>query len=159
LVDEPSVEKPGTMNAMAKTLARTRRLWRRAAAVSGLIALCGVLAEGYFLRCEVEGHSMIPALLAGDRILFRRRLPGEVPKVGTVVAFEDPRERETRLLIKRVAQVDGHQITVVGDNTAASTDSRDFGPIRAENISWIYLRRYRHAQLGTGENSQNENDL
>lgn len=76
-------------------------------------------------RIEVTGASMTPALLPGDRLLLvRARHFG----VGDVVALPDPRE-PGRLLVKRVASIDGSSVGVVGDNAPASTDSRHFGPV------------------------------
>jgi hypothetical protein len=66
-----------------------------------------------------------------------------------VVAVVDPRDRE-RVLVKRVDSVDADGVTVVGDNPAASTDSRTFGAVdptlvlgRAVYRYWPAARRGR----------------
>ena len=92
---------------------------------------------------------MQPTLGPGDRLLLRRRRPSSHLAPGTVVALIDPRPGESRLLLKRVAAVEGSSVTLLGDNPAASTDSRSFGPVEARQISWVVLRRYRRAS-GTG---------
>ena len=92
-------------------------------------------------RAEIEGASMVPTLLPGDRILLRRRLGSSV-RPGDLVGFADPRPGRSQLLVKRVATIAGDQVTVLGDNRHGSTDSRDFGPIALKAISWIVVRRY-----------------
>ena len=47
---------------------------------------------------------------------------------GDLVLVPDPRE-PSRLLVKRVGEVHGDELFVVGDEAAASTDSRAFGPV------------------------------
>jgi mitochondrial inner membrane protease subunit 1 len=51
-------------------------------------------------------------------------------RAGDVVALRDPRDRR-RVLVKRVAAVlrAERRVVVLGDNLAASTDSRSFGPV------------------------------
>ncbi len=107
-------------------LLRSKRVLRLTArphvAASALLALgAGRLVR----RVEVEGDSMRPTLLAGDRLLvvrWRRAGPGDL------VVLADPRAR-SRLLVKRVAEVGQAGLTVVGDNPAMSTDSRVFGAV------------------------------
>jgi nickel-type superoxide dismutase maturation protease len=91
---------------------------------------------------------MRPALLPGDRVLVAgRRL-----RAGNVAAVRDPRRPE-RVLVKRVASVDRRTgaVTVVGDNPAASTDSRHFGPVAPDlvvgRVRWRYLPRGRRGRL------------
>jgi len=68
---------------------------------------------------------MLPALQPGDRLLVAGML-GARP--GDVVAVADPRD-VGRTMVKRVTVVDADGVTVAGDNPAASTDSRTFGPV------------------------------
>jgi len=91
-------------------------------------------------RVVVHGQSMRPALEAGDRLLVAGFLR---PRSGDVVAVVDPRDR-TRVMVKRVASVDPDdgRVTVVGDNPAASTDSRTFGPVDAGLVLGRVIYRY-----------------
>ena len=81
---------------------------------------------------------MRPALEPGDRLLLVRR---RTYRPGTVVAVRDP--RDGRLLVKRVAAVtaDG-RLVVAGDDPAASTDSRTFGPVPHSSVRGQAVHRY-----------------
>ena len=103
----------------------------------------GIAVSRRYRRFAVSGQSMLPTLQANDWVIvdenaYRSRLP----KRGHIVVARDPRQPE-RLLIKRVTAVDLHgDIQIEGDNAAASTDSRDFGPVSAEavvgRVRWRY---------------------
>ena len=69
---------------------------------------------------------MRPALEPGDRLLVVDGLP---IRPAHVVAVRDPRDEE-RVMVKRVEAVwpDG-SVDVRGDAPAASTDSRQLGPL------------------------------
>jgi nickel-type superoxide dismutase maturation protease len=91
-------------------------------------------------RVEVEGGSMAPTLAPGDLALavwprrFRR---------GDVVVVEHP-GRPGYEMVKRLVGVPGDRIGerrlgadefwIEGDHEPASTDSRHFGPVRAEAL-------------------------
>ena len=94
-------------------------------------------------RLQVAGESMAPTLLPGDRVLVWRRVGRLKPqvRVGDVVAVVDPRDPR-RVMVKRVAGVAGTEISVLGDNEAASTDSRHFGPVSAGAIHGRVVYRY-----------------
>jgi nickel-type superoxide dismutase maturation protease len=102
-------------------------------------------------RVEVVGDSMTPSLMPGDRLVVMSppwwRPPWPVP--GTVVAVRDPRLPQ-RLLIKRVVAVDRGAGTfeVTGDNPAASTDSRTFGPVPRSLLVGRAVYRYAPADRG-----------
>jgi nickel-type superoxide dismutase maturation protease len=85
---------------------------------------------------------MAPTLRDGDwvvvdRAAYRITMPGR----GDIVLVPDPRE-PARLLIKRVASVDGLALWVAGDNPSASTDSRHFGPVPLAAIRGRVVLRY-----------------
>jgi nickel-type superoxide dismutase maturation protease len=89
-------------------------------------------------RLVVEGTSMEPTVLGGDRLLVVRR---PSPRVGDIVALPDPRNGR-RLLVKRLTAVVGTELIVEGDNRGSSTDSRDFGPVAGEKLMGRAVYRY-----------------
>jgi nickel-type superoxide dismutase maturation protease len=109
-----------------------------------LVALVGTVAAVLLSRCfrrlEVEGESMRPTLVPGDRVVVRL---GVRPRPGDVVALVDPRH-PGRTVIKRVAAgpVEGAGYVVLGDNSSASTDSRHFGPVERRAIRGRVVWRY-----------------
>lgn len=104
--------------------------------------MIGLGPSAIFRRFEVTGDSMEPAYSAGDRLLVFTR--GRKPRVGDVVVFLDPRESQDPIeMVKRVAAVHGDgSVDVAGDNPAASTDSREFGPVPARLLRGRVLRKY-----------------
>ena len=80
---------------------------------------------------------MEPTLAPGDRVLVLRLRV----RPGDVVALRDPRDG-ARTILKRVAAVDGDELTVLGDNAAASTDSRTFGPVPRSSVLGRVVYRY-----------------
>jgi len=81
---------------------------------------------------------MRPTLEPGDRLVLRR---GRRPRVGELVAVVDPRQ-PARTVIKRLAAVSAAGLMVVGDNPAASTDSRVFGPVASGAVRGRVVYRY-----------------
>jgi nickel-type superoxide dismutase maturation protease len=86
----------------------------------------------------VEGESMWPALQPGDRLLVvrtRRLRPGQL------AVADDPRCPD-RPLVKRVAAIAEGLVVLLGDNDAASTDSRELGPLALERLRGRAIYRY-----------------
>jgi len=122
---------------------------RALAVFAGAAALASLVAAGRrgrllpVARYTVNGPSMEPSLREGDRVLvwrwaYRRRLPA----AGDVVVVRDPDDRR-RVLIKRVApDGDESRVHVLGDNAAASRDSRTFGAVPAASILGKALLKY-----------------
>ncbi|WP_377272716.1 S26 family signal peptidase [Peterkaempfera sp. SMS 1(5)a] len=114
----------------------------------------------------VSGLSMEPAFHAGDRLLVRRTRLSRV-RIGDVVVFEtpdwlgtgQPLPPERRWMVKRAAALPGDpvpesvaaavaeprvgadQLIALGDNPAASFDSRQCGFIPAGSLLGVVLRR------------------
>jgi nickel-type superoxide dismutase maturation protease len=91
-------------------------------------------------RVVVQGSSMAPTLLPGDRLVV---VPARKPRIGDVVAVADPRDPE-RLLVKRVIGVDPPDSTLIvaGDNPEASTGSATFGPVAHRTVLGRATYRY-----------------
>jgi len=136
------------MNGVTETLATPPRRWLRPMILAAVVAVLGIGANRWFLRLEVEGNSMIPTLLPGDRLLFRRITRPSGLSVGVIVALHDPRPGEDRLIVKRITAITNGEATVRGDNPAASTDSRDFGPVALNRLPWKLVRRYNRVHGG-----------
>lgn len=120
---------------------------RRWALAGAAATAAGAAVLGPF-RVEVAGESMAPALRSGDWLLAVRR--GRIRR-GSVVVLRHPGRALD--LVKRVRGVPGDVVDgvalgsdeylVVGDNEAASTDGRRFGPVPREAIEGVVLFRYR----------------
>ncbi len=90
---------------------------------------------------------MEPSYRAGERLLVdRRAYRRRPPAVGDVVVLRDPAQPR-RHLVKRIAQapegVDAgsSRVWVLGDNAAASRDSRAFGAVpRTAIIGRVWFR-------------------
>jgi signal peptidase I len=98
----------------------------------------------------VEGPSMRPTFIEGDRLLVRRRTK---VKPGDVVVVQHSMVREERM-IKRVAAVPGEndptgsgglvpdgKLVLLGDNPAASFDSRQAGMLDASKVLGVVIRK------------------
>ena len=73
---------------------------------------------------------MQPNLEPGDRVLVRRLGTPSTLRRGSVLVTWHPQRSDLRL-IKRLNRVDSSGLWMLGDNPAASTDSRQLGPIPA----------------------------
>jgi signal peptidase I len=117
-----------------------RSLVRLAVAALGLFPLLAFLAGR---RVIVRGESMLPALRAGERVLFDRlAYVIERPRRGDIVLARHP-SRPGFQIIKRVAEQEGlgpGEFWLLGDNADESTDSRTLGPFGREQIvarAWV----------------------
>jgi nickel-type superoxide dismutase maturation protease len=88
----------------------------------------------------VDGESMCPTLVPGDRVLVLHRRA----RVGDVVALRDPRVPE-RTIVKRVHDIVDGGLDVRGDNAGASTDSRTFGTVDRRAVLGRVVYRYAPA--------------
>ena len=128
---------------------RTPPLLWAAAVIPIAIEVAGLVwwLRWRFLRYEVAGQSMTPALAENDWIIADRGPSGRYrPRPGHVVLFRDPEDR-TRILVKRVGHIDLHgNAWLLGDNAAVSRDSRVFGPVPPELI--FARARWRYWPFG-----------
>jgi signal peptidase I len=92
--------------------------------------------EFFVRRVTVEGLSMAPTYLPGERLTALRRW--RRVRQGDVVVVRDPRDC-TRWLLKRCVGRAGALLDLRGDNAAASTDSRDFGLVPTRDVAYIVL--------------------
>jgi nickel-type superoxide dismutase maturation protease len=85
-------------------------------------------------RLRVVGLSMVPSLYPGDEVLVDRQAYGlSLPAVGDLVVAAHPGQPGLRI-VKRVVAASNETCTLLGDNPAASTDSRSFGDIPVHMI-------------------------
>lgn len=89
-----------------------------------------------WFRLAVTGHSMIPTLAPGERVVVRRT---SRPRPGSVVVVRRPE----RYVVKRAIRHTGQGWWVEGDNAAASDDSRVFGPVPDADVVGEVRWRYR----------------
>ncbi len=92
----------------------------------------------FLRRITVVGASMAPTYREVDRLVAVRRW--RRVRVGDVVVVADPRD-PARWLLKRCVAREGSRLDLRGDNAAASTDSRDFGPGDECLVRWLVPRR------------------
>lgn len=124
--------------------------WFRRHPKASPVALAGLLAGAAWYgvaRVVVTGPSMAPRLVEGDRLLVLRTGARRL-QAGHMVAVRDPRD-ESRVLVKRVSVVRRGDVEVLGDNPAASTDSRTFGPVANRLVLGRVVYRY-HPPTRTG---------
>ena len=92
------------------------------------------ILEFFVRRLTVEGSSMAPTYLPGERLTAFRRW--RRVHEGDVVVVRDPRN-PSRWLLKRCVERVGLLLDLRGDNVLASTDSRDFGLVPMRNAIYI----------------------
>ncbi len=87
---------------------------------------------------KVTDESMMPQFKPGGYVIINRWFSWLA--VGDVVVLRHP-AREM-LIIKRISKIDGNMITVLGDSTAFSEDSRQFGPVDRSLVVGKVFRFY-----------------
>jgi signal peptidase I len=116
--------------------------------IGSLLLAGGVFGSRLVRRHVVEGRSMVQAYAPGERLVvesltYRLR----APRVAEAVVVRQP-GTNGRLDLKRIAAGPGAEVTVrgatdflgkdewylIGDNMNESTDSRELGPVRTEDI-------------------------
>jgi signal peptidase I len=106
-----------------------------------------------FFFVTVVGPSMVPTFDPGDRLIAVRRRLARPLRVGDVVVLRPPPTAGRRLLVKRIAALEGmavpgrpqqsvpsRSLWVLGDGRQ-SLDSRHFGAVDADEVVGLVIRR------------------
>ncbi|HXH22007.1 MAG TPA: signal peptidase I [Dehalococcoidia bacterium] len=132
-----------------------KRLVPALAALLGLGAIGAIALLLSTRRMVVEGRSMEPEFQPGDRVLVNKlAYLRSAPARGDVVVVQRAGDASPHL--KRIAFVPGDEVEagsgrrrlgpgeywLLGDNPAESTDSRQLGPARREEIAGKVLFKY-----------------
>lgn len=118
--------------------------------ISAIPGVYSCLALVFARRVTVRGGSMVPELLPGDGLLVDRlTYVRGGPRRGDIVLVSHPLRPDLRM-VKRLTGLPGDTVGerllargeywVEGDNAEASTDSREFGPVRRSDLlgrGWI----------------------
>jgi len=103
------------------------------------LPVIGRLMSGHVV---VHGDSMLPTLRPGDYLMINRLAYWvSAPQKGDVVVVRGRAGAPARQ-IKRVADLPGEGVHVLGDNPDGSTDSRDYGPVARSSIEGKAWLRY-----------------
>jgi signal peptidase I len=135
------IEPPPDDGATFETYHRGRRASEAIAAVAVGVAIAYSFLRWKPFRVEISGSSMSPTLVPGDWALAVR--PGRLRRFDVVVV-EHP-SRPGLEMVKRIVALPGElapdgarlgpdQWWVEGDSPAESTDSRQFGPVRTDQV-------------------------
>lgn len=89
----------------------------------------------------VDGESMAPTLLDGD-LLIATVPDVDALEAGSLVVLEHPARPGYEMVKRMTRTVDDARLWVEGDNEAASSDSRSFGPVGRDAIRGIVRARY-----------------
>jgi signal peptidase I len=143
---------------MPETYHRGRKpFWRIGTSVVVAAGLAWACLRWKPSRVLIEGGSMAPTLFPGDWALT---VPLRHPAVGDVVVVEHP-GRPGYEMVKRIVTAPGGRIDdrvmgpeewwVQGDLAAASTDSRQFGPVLSDalkaKVVLVYWPRERRRRV------------
>lgn len=85
-----------------------------------------------FMFLTVSGRSMFPTLTEGEKLTSVRSYLCKL-NVGDIVVAK-PYERDNRLVIKRIANIEGDYYFLLGDNPDESYDSRNYGWVSKKEI-------------------------
>jgi len=92
------------------------------------------LIIGYRQHLRVVGNSMEGTIKEGDLITYKKLNPKNIVlEIGDIVVASHPKTRK-KLIIKRIHRIYQNKFDLRGDNSYASTDSREFGLIELDLI-------------------------
>ncbi len=87
------------------------------------------LIIGYRQHLRVVGTSMEKTLKEGDLITYKKLTQNNIDlEIGDIVVASHPKTKN-KLIIKRIHRIYQNKFDLRGDNSLASTDSREFGLI------------------------------
>jgi len=92
------------------------------------------LIIGYRQHLRVVGTSMEGTLKEGDLITYKKLNPKNIDlEIGDIVVASHPKTKN-KLIIKRIHRIYKNKFDLRGDNSYASTDSREWGLIELDLI-------------------------
>jgi len=92
------------------------------------------LIIGYRQHLRVVGASMERTLKEGDLVTYKKLNPKNIDlEIGDIVVASHPRVTN-KLIIKRIYRIYQNKYDLRGDNSYASTDSRELGLIELDLI-------------------------
>ena len=92
------------------------------------------LIIGYRQHLRVVGTSMERTLKEGDLVTYKKLNPKNIDlEIGDIVVASHPKTKN-KLIIKRIHRIYQNKFDLRGDNSLASTDSREFGLIELDLI-------------------------
>lgn len=87
-----------------------------------------------FAEVLISGDSMLPIIKNGDSVrVDLQAYAKRQPQIGEIVLVRHPFVKDLRM-VKRIASIDNGRYIVRGDNPRASTDSRSYGSLAADQI-------------------------
>ena len=97
-----------------------------------------LVREGVSVTLPVNGNSMLPFIIGGKESVILQQ--PQLPKVGDVVlAWTSP----GRWVVHRIIRIDGHQVTLMGDDLRAIPNtvilSRKTVKMIWENLFWAFI--------------------
>lgn len=93
---------------------------------------------------RIQGHSMMPVLPPGTKVLGLRWYK-KLKVHDVIIFFHDGKEK-----IKRINEIDGSKLYVLGDHSQASSDSRQYGwidrPQVMARLIWPSAKKVKPAE-------------
>ena len=104
-----------------------------------------LLIIGRRKKCLVEGNSMAPTINKGDFVVYKPYEQSDRNLLtGSIVISEHPLIKN-HLIIKRIHKKKEEGVLLAGDNYQESSDSKDFGLIKYNQLIGIVERIIPHS--------------
>ncbi|WP_420641023.1 nickel-type superoxide dismutase maturation protease [Candidatus Leptofilum sp.] len=111
---------------------------------ASIFAFVKLLRPRWQLR-RVNGRSMHPTLVEGSTVLVDTAVTHRSPpQIGDIVLLQHPYQPSNQMIKRIINTTEDGRFILRGDNpdSLASTDSRSFGPVRAELILGKVTHRF-----------------